>query len=383
MRNRGAVAVCASAVAHAAMVLALWEKSPVARVEELPPAPIEIVEVTPIEVVTIPVPVTDVGVDGARAPASRAHAAASASTSGPGTAPETESPSTSTSTSTSASTSTSKPTKPTKPTKIVVPIDTIAKIIDRDDLPPPYVPPDSGLLDPSGGGTKIARDAVTNLKVDADGTAHFDDKSDNSIALTVPGRRALGTMIEDWYKDPEAQLESPPVAELPAHEQAVPGGWDSGVRRGSVAAETAENGIVPIVQGGFDLTSWAMRQAGMDPYYARKQRLLEDTFDERAAQRATHKAEQYAQTEQIMRGNLQRLWRQVADPAERRRALFELWDECEEGEGPAAEAGDRARRQVVGWIRAKLPAGSTEAYSAEELAALNAGRKSTRKFDPY
>ena len=79
-----------------------------------------------------------------------------------------------------------------------------------------------------------------------------------------------------------------------------------------------------------------------------------------------------------MRNNLDRLWSREQQPIARRAALFELWDECGED-----EAGLRARAIVIGWIRAKLPAGSADAYTDEELTALQTRRTSSTAFAPY
>jgi hypothetical protein len=99
-------------------------------------------------------------------------------------------------------------------------------------------------------------------------------------------------------------------------------------------------------------------------------------------------------------GELAELWVDTSKPAsERRRLLFELWDECEEGDGtgrklrvtdaetaPDAlreQAGERARATIETFIRKRLPAGSGDAFSPAELAALDARRRSKRPFDPY
>jgi hypothetical protein len=245
----------------------------------------------------------------------------------------------------------------------------------------PYVPPPpSGHLNPAGGGESVARSGPVKMHVDRDGRASFDDEGDGEfhIGLPIPtSRKALGQMLEGWAKDPYAQTEAPPIQDLPQHEQAVPGGWDSGSR----AAGGGGGGGG--VGGGFDITAWAMKKAGMDPYQARKQKLLEETYDERAEQRAVHTADQLDHADQLVRKNLARLWTATTDAAERRLALFEMWDECEEGEGRRAEAGHAARKQIDGWIRAKLPATGADAYTVDELAELNAKRRSTQRFDPY
>lgn len=103
-----------------------------------------------------------------------------------------------------------------------------------------------------------------------------------------------------------------------------------------------------------------------------------------------------------LEGELAALWSDTSKPAiERRRLLFERWDESEEApEGTAAEvvrvqsaavapdairaqAGERARDAIEAFIRARLPAGSGDAYGAEELAALDRRRTSRQRFAPY
>lgn len=269
--------------------------------------------------------------------------------------------------------------------KLTMSGEALARIMENTrPLPPPIVP--SGKLAPAGNGTSIAPDLETPMRVARDGRASFTDVGGDgsSVYVKVPTRaHQVGDLLDDWSKNPAAQTEAPPVRDLPQHEQAVPGGWDSGGRPGTLGAEAAKSGVVPVLGGGFDITAWAIRQAGGDPYRARKQKLLDATYEERAEQRAVYTSEQLARSTEMMRANLVRLWRTIADPAERRVALFELWDECEEGEGPTGAAGARARGHVIGWIRARLPAGSTDAYSADELAKLNAARQSIQAFTPY
>jgi hypothetical protein len=127
-----------------------------------------------------------------------------------------------------------------------------------------------------------------------------------------------------------------------------------------------------------------MRKAGVgDPYQARKRALLDSTRAERAERGGAFRAEQLAKSAEIMRGNLEQLWRATSDPAARREALFQLWDECVEGDGAQGEAGTRARAQVIGWIRARLPAGGPGAFTTAEIVALDARRASTQHFCPY
>src|SRR5262249_25045416 len=120
-----------------------------------------------------------------------------------------------------------------------------------------------------------------------------------------------------------------------------------------------------------------------DPYASRKLALLDASRAERAELGAQHRREDLARSAELMQRNLEALWRATRDPAARRQALFTLWDECSEGDGPVGEAGERPRRRVVGWIRAKLPAGPPDAFTAEVVARLSAHRMSKQLFAPY
>ncbi len=97
---------------------------------------------------------------------------------------------------------------------------------------------------------------------------------------------------------------------------------------------------------------------------------------------------------------LAELWADTSTPAsERRRVLFERWDECEEGvissgplrvttavEAPDAlrgQAGARARLAIEAFVRMRLPAGSGDAFGSKELHGFNARRKSVQPFAPY
>jgi hypothetical protein len=141
---------------------------------------------------------------------------------------------------------------------------------------------------------------------------------------------------------------------------------------------------VPILSGGFDLTDGLMRRHGIDPYASRKLAFLDSTRDERVAIGQRHRAEQREQAARIMKQNLERLAATVLDPIARKRALFDLWDECIETGGEAdVAAGAASRKLVVGFIRAHHPAGTPAAYTREELAALNARKQSRAVFAPY
>jgi hypothetical protein len=259
----------------------------------------------------------------------------------------------------------------------------------------------SGRLESAGGGRGVIHDAVTDVTVDRDGTVHLHDKDDVDwhwdIHLPTPdtikdGLKQAGRDVATWYGDPYARARVGPSQDVPRDAAATPGAcdhWgdlcniDVTQRHDEVSALQRTAGG-SIAHGKLDVTALLMRKLGVgDAYAARKLKLLDATRDERAALGAQHRAEDLARSAEIMQRNLEIVWRATEDPVERRDALFALWDECGEGEGPFGEAGERARKMVIGWIRAKLPAGSPDAFMPDEIARRSAHRRSTQPFVPY
>jgi hypothetical protein len=139
-----------------------------------------------------------------------------------------------------------------------------------------------------------------------------------------------------------------------------------------------------LLSGSFDVTDAMMRSKGIDPYASYKLKVLDETRDERVALGKRYRTQQLAQSKQLVQKNLERLWSTQPDLAARKQGLFELWDDCaESGPDEVVVAGASARTYVVGFIRSKLPQGSADAFSAEELARLNKQRKSRAPFAPY
>lgn len=102
----------------------------------------------------------------------------------------------------------------------------------------------------------------------------------------------------------------------------------------------------------------------------------------------------------VLDDQLAALWADTSKSAsERRRVLFERWDESEEGDGASeplrvttaalapdairGQAGARARTAIEAFVRQRLPAGSGDAFTTQEIEALNTRRKSVRPFEPY
>ncbi len=244
----------------------------------------------------------------------------------------------------------------------------------------------------------VVPDLVTTMHVSRDGRASFEDKPDIEVHVLLPNpdlkqtARDLGNHLAAWYRDPYAQKNARRVQDMPRHEQAVPGGWDAGaggdtnidgsIKQPDELPRRPSNGIVPVIGGKLDITSWLHRKFIGDPYASRKRALLDGTRDQRAEIRRTYTREQLAQSAVTMKRNVDRVFRELRDAGQRRLALFALWDECAEGEDEAGEAGQRARAIVIGAIRGRL-SGEPDRYAPEEIAALDAQRTSRQHFVPY
>ena len=275
-----------------------------------------------------------------------------------------------------------------------VPGSVLDRILDTSK-PLPIIATDPRLR-PSGGGEHRVRDLVTTMRVEKDGTAHLDDAADVDIRITLPItsfeklRRGLGHMLTTWRDDPYRDQRAERMQDLPRHITAVPGACEKFGDISCVPPEdrpmesmSGEGSIVGVLAGKLDITASLHRKFIGDPYASRKLKLLDTTREARAQIGATHRSEQRGRAAELVQRNIDALWRATANPAERRAALFTLWDECDESESLDGEAGQRARAIVIGWIRAKLPAGSKDAYTAEEIARLDAARTSRQHFVPY
>jgi hypothetical protein len=135
----------------------------------------------------------------------------------------------------------------------------------------------------------------------------------------------------------------------------------------------------------FDVTDAVMRAIGQDPYQSEKLRIMDRTRETRAGMARVDREDRLRTALRKLPAELERVWSHgLWTPAQRRRALFALWDEAaEDGDPDLVRAGDEARATVLAFIARRLPEGSPDAFTAEELAALNRVRRSRRPFAPY
>lgn len=136
-----------------------------------------------------------------------------------------------------------------------------------------------------------------------------------------------------------------------------------------------------MLQGGparFDLTDMAMRGAGQDPYGAEREWFMEHTEEVRARLETEARSRERDAALRGVPGRLAAIWNQERPAFLRRRAIFRMWDDCdEEGDGLTV------RRQVIEFVRSTIPQNSTDAFTVEELRRFNGERDSTMEFDPY
>ncbi len=231
--------------------------------------------------------------------------------------------------------------------------------------------PKSGLLAPTIGGGAVADQGVFTAYVRRDGSFKIVNKPNFSIGLALPSPRALGQGLVTWYNNPYAAVREQDSEREQAQHQ----------HSSSDDPKPDRGGTVPIIKGGFDLTAALMRG---DAYLANKRRFLDATRPERVQIAARYREQQLHDAGTMMRQRLAELTNQLVTPSMAKMTLFEMWDECADGgEALVVKAGRDARLAVLGYIAVHFSAGSTTAFSDEEITMFNARRRSTTVFVPY
>jgi hypothetical protein len=254
---------------------------------------------------------------------------------------------------------------------------------------------ESGQLQPDGGGTYRADQGTFNAKIAKDGSVSLKDKRNLNINIPLanPGKmlRGAGKKVADWARDNNKPvgLVGRPSGPGPAEtrinlNEALEGNADLSEAYGTGKKPDHGQAPIPIAGGGFDISDALMRRQGIDPYAAKKLAFLDSTRDERVEMGKRYRKEQLAKAARITKENLAQLAATVRDPAARKQALFDMWDEVTEtGTDEEVAAGQSSRKMIIGFIRTHLPQGSTHAYTLDELAALNAKKQSKARFVPY
>ncbi len=235
----------------------------------------------------------------------------------------------------------------------------------------------TGILHESAGGTYKSDQGTFTGKVNPDGSVKLTDSRNFHVDVALPTPKSLGRALSSWYDSDKGAFGAEGDTAMAKQIQAGSGSTTDPNDRSKTV-------IVPILSGGFDATDWMMRRHGQDPYASKKLAFLDATRDERVQIGNRHRADQLTRSTQLMQRNLDALWAATLDLGARKRALFELWDECAEtGDPDLVAGGQAARRLVIGAIRARLPAGSALAFTPDELAAFARAKQSKAAFQPY
>ena len=134
--------------------------------------------------------------------------------------------------------------------------------------------------------------------------------------------------------------------------------------------------------GSWDMNDLIMKGKKQDPYRAEKAAFMKATEPKR--DELAKKARQAHLRESLARlpSQLDAIWGDRRRPArDRRQDLFELWRDVDSSSDEANEAGQQARAVIEAYIRKRLPQGSEDGFTDEELAVY--ARASRQKFQPY
>jgi hypothetical protein len=172
--------------------------------------------------------------------------------------------------------------------------------------------------------------ATFRMRVDRDGTAHLTDRPNLHFSVGTSAAEIEEGRAEEWLEAHHEQsnavdMKVPPVG-------------------------------ATIMR--FDVTDWAMRVGGQDPYAYEKLKVLDATRDARAQIRARHREQQAMQTPALVRASLDSI--AALAPGLRSAGLVELWRDCDD-----SKAGEIARATIVEYVRTR-PA----LFSAADRAAL-------------
>jgi hypothetical protein len=132
------------------------------------------------------------------------------------------------------------------------------------------------------------------------------------------------------------------------------------------------------IVGTWDLTDELMNLTGQGWYRYEKAKFLSATFDFRVRLAAERHAKLLREALTDLPDRLEALWRDTGfTPREKRRIMCLLWAEVDVDQTESRKAAD----VISGWVRRKIPAGSTYAYTGPELEACS--EHARRPFAPY
>jgi hypothetical protein len=249
-------------------------------------------------------------------------------------------------------------------------------------IPVPRPPsPNEGeyVLGPAAGGGYVFDDYRFDARIARDGHVTFQDKP---VRLET---RVFGVLTQKYRRTGDRR-----PAVVQAIEQVV---RDDPERPISPMVDVCEERVdmmlpglascigtkTPIrIRGTFAHKDELMFLTGRGWYRHEKAKFLSATFDFRVRLAAKSRTTLLREAVADLPDRLDALWDDAGfTPRERRRIVCLLWAEVNVDQPDTRKAAD----VITSWIRRRLPAGSTDAYSAPELAACAAS--GNRPFAPY
>ncbi|HWE30061.1 MAG TPA: hypothetical protein VHB97_18755 [Polyangia bacterium] len=137
------------------------------------------------------------------------------------------------------------------------------------------------------------------------------------------------------------------------------------------------------LSGGFDITDIAMRAKKQDPYRYEKERFMELTGKLRGELSARAQRDRLEASLASLPAHLESVWADTTLSAkDRRRIVYQMWREASGNDVDLGPAAKKARKTIEAFVRDRLPEGTADAFSDEELRKVNA-RPGAPKFEPY
>lgn len=277
----------------------------------------------------------------------------------------------------------------------------VAAPAPRPRLPPPASlreDVDGARLERRGDGSLRQRNVDARFEgiIHDDGSVEVRQLPDARVEFTT------GNGVVDWMLGFTRAIARPESHDRPDLETPPPDREDK-TNAGVQLMPPSPYGPAPILisaGGRFGGVSDLALRKGQRQHTRAKQEFLDSTAPLRAAL-ARRRVEDQQRAARLRLGQeLATLWRDSSRSlADRKRELFERWDECEEvmERGPMDRAaqgvseidaerghgGEEMRRRIEAFVRQVAPAGSAQAFDEAELARLNASRTSRQRFDPY
>ncbi len=233
-------------------------------------------------------------------------------------------------------------------------------------------------LEPAGAGRLRYRDPRFTAIIAADGSVEFHDvriRADTNILGIDPHSGALKPPkphARDAFEERALYPQGPPTAAM-----FVSVGGNVGGLIGALVQRIRRK---------------AKPHSHEKIHAAAKAQFLAETAPLRQRMAHTALGEHLAAQQHALIARALEIWHDQSVPiADRRRQLFELWDECADPhpdpQSPAevlrSDAARTARTRLETLVRRLAPAGSPQQFTATELHHFNANRHSSDAFNPY